>query len=102
MALVTSCSTPSTTQSEIGNQKSKMLSGPAPAQPATTAQEAFVIPHHKLGLDLRYGVHRHAHQNQQRRPAKIKLISHTCGNPLEPRRRADKGIEERSDQRQPR
>ncbi len=55
-----------------------------------------------MRLDLRDRVHRDADQNQQRRAAEVKLITHTGRNPWKTRRGADKRVELLANQRQSR
>src|SRR5215218_2151260 len=53
------------------------------AQAAARAEEAFVVAHDELRLDLRDGVHGDADQNQERRAAEVELVAHAVRNPAQ-------------------
>src|SRR5947209_15400379 len=72
----------------------------APAQAAARPEEALVVAHDELRLDLRDGVHRHADQNQQRRAAEVKLVTHALRNPAQAGRARDEFLDPRADEGQ--
>src|SRR5215213_9345388 len=78
-----------------------IVSGAPATQSSTTAEEAFVVAHHELGLDLGHGIHCYADEDQQRRAAKIELITHSGRDPGEARSRTDESVQRRADKRQP-
>src|SRR5713226_10321503 len=69
-------------KSAIGIWQSKMSSRSAPTQSPAAAQKTFIVPHDELGFDLCDRVHCYADENQQRRAAKVELITHAGRNPL--------------------
>ena len=79
-----------------------MASGSSSSQTSSTAEESFVVSHHQLGFNLGHRIHGHADQNQQRRAAKVKLITHTGRNPGQAGRTADERVQPGANQRQAR
>src|SRR5215210_2780908 len=82
-------------------QHSSFGSASAATQAAARAEEAFVVAHDELRLDLRDGIHGDADQNQERRAAEVELVAHAVRNPPEPRRAGDELLDAPADERQP-
>src|SRR5215217_1556604 len=78
-----------------------MLLTSATAQPAARAEEAFVVAHDELRLDLRDGVHGDADQNQERRAAEVELVAHAVRYPAQTRRARHELLDPPAEERQP-
>src|SRR5579862_3183028 len=52
-----------------------------PPYPARPRRKSFIVAHDQLRLDLVDGVHGHAHHNQQRGAAEVKVYSQTVQQP---------------------
>src|SRR5919205_2942430 len=67
----------------------RLVLSSAAAQAAARPEEAFVVAHDELRLDLRDGVHGDADQDQERRAAEVELVAHPVRYPPEARRAGD-------------
>src|SRR5579862_590419 len=63
------------------SQMSQLRPGAAAANTATAGRKSFVVTHHQLRFDLRHGIHRNTHHDQQRRATEIKVHAQTVGHP---------------------
>src|SRR5437868_10406734 len=58
-----------------------LLPGPAAANASALRREAFVMAHDELRFHLVRGVHRHAHDDQQRSTAEVERHAQTVSEP---------------------
>src|SRR4051812_30107098 len=75
---------------------------PVPGRSGILLQEAFVVAHHQLGLELLHGVEGHADDDQQRGSAEVERLRRARGGDHDRRQRRDGGEVERAREREPR
>src|SRR5215468_5301980 len=60
-----------------------LASATDPAASLARSRETVVVAHDELGLDLGHGVHRHAHDDQQRRAAEVEVEVQALRHPAQ-------------------
>src|SRR5438132_10639807 len=74
--------------------------GSAPAQAAARPEEAFVVAHDELRLDLLRGVHGDADEDEQRGAAEVELVAHAVRNPAQAGRARDEFLNPPAEERE--